>query len=276
VTEDDPALRPNDVIINEYWINDNGTRYASIGNRPIEGDWVELLVTRPGGVDLRHWRITDNDTKMGTREGSIILPYLESLAAVPRGTTILIIATESDSNATYFGQDDLDPKNRQMIFYVGNGNLDVITDPGFGIGRRNDNLVLLSPGPDGSPLTADDVGIDFVAEGDAVTPYSFGVLEDGVVFESPFRGLGNDDGALFTGTIAAGRDGGNDDGATGWIVGPPADRSGDGTSLDSTNILTPGALNYRQGGLALHPEVFAGPLVGLIAIAVLYLRTRRG
>ncbi|MEE8390827.1 MAG: CotH kinase family protein [Anaerolineae bacterium] len=275
VSEDDPTLRPNDVIINEYWINDDGTRYATVGNRPIEGDWLELLVTRPSTIDLRGWRITDNDTKRATREGSIILPQLEALAAVPRGTVILIVATEGNSNAAYFGQDDLDPGDGQMVFYVGNGNLDVTTDPGFGIGRGEDNLVLLSPGPDGFPLTSDDVGIDFVAEGDTVTPFSFGVLRDGVVFESPFRGLGGDDGVLFVGKIDAGRDGQNDDGA-GWIVAPPADQSGDGTRLDSTNILTPGALNYRQSELALQPDVLAWSLVGLAVVVVaLYLRIKR-
>lgn len=267
-SEDERALRPNDVIINEYWINDDGTRYATLGDRPIEGDWLELLVTRPSTVDLRGWRVTDNDTKTGTSEGSIILPQLEALAAVPRGTVILIVATESNANAAYFGQDDLDPGEGRMIFYVGNGNLDVTTDPGFGIGTGDDNLVLLAPGP--SPDFADDIGGDFVAEGDAVTPLSFGVLVDGVVFESPFGGLGGDDGALFTG------DADNDNGSAGWIVDPPADQSGDSIGLDATNLLTPGALNHRQGRLALRSSVLWLSLVGLVVVAgAMYLWIRR-
>ena len=268
VPADDPALRPNDVIINEYWINDDGTRYASIGDRPIEGDWLELLVTRPRTVDLRGWRITDNDTKSGTGEGSIIFPRLDALAAVPRGTVILIVVTASNANTAYFGQGDLDPGDGQMVLYVGNGNLDVTTDPGFGIGTGDDNVVLLAPGP--SPAFADDVGVDFVAEGDEVTPLSFGVLADGVVFDAPFRGLGADDGALFTGAAN------NDDGAVGWIVDPAADQSGDGIRLDSTNVLTPGALNRRQRGVSFQAAVPWLLLVGLTGAAIaVYLRARR-
>jgi len=266
--EDETAVRPNDVIFNEYWINDDGTRYASIGGRPIAGDWLELRVTRPGGVDLRGWRITDNDAKMGTREGSIILPRLEALAAVPRGAVILIVATEDNANAAYFGQDDLDPTDGQMVFYVGNGNLDVGTDPGFGVGRGDDNLVLLSPGPDGLPLTPDDVGIDFVAEGNAVTPFSFSVLRDGVVFEHPFHGLGDDDGAIFIGAAN------NDDGNVGWVVDSPAEQTNDaGQSL--ANILTPGAAN-GQGGLGRQSIAVWLVLAGsVVAVATLCWRDRR-
>ncbi len=225
---------PNDVIINEFWINDNGTRYRTLNHRPITGDWVELLVQRSATVDLRGWRLTDQDTRAGGDEGSLIFPALDAFAAVPRGTVILIIATEQLENAAYFPIDDLDPSDGRMILYVGNGTLDVTTDPGFGIGTRNDNLVLLAPTPEG------EVGIDFVAEGTAVTPYSFGVLADGVRFENPFRRLGRDDGAVFTGL------GANDDGARDWIVDPSACESGDEICLDAVNILTPGALNPGQ------------------------------
>ncbi len=150
---------------------------------------------------------------------------------------ILIIATETPANAVHFPQDDLDARDRRLLFYVGNGNLDVSTDPGFGIGRRDDNLVLLAPGPGAG--FADDIGIDFVAEGRRVTPFSFGVLVDGVVFEAPFAGLGSDDGVVFVGA------GVNDDGAVGWIVDPPAHQTGDGVRLGQPNILTPGGRNRR-------------------------------
>jgi hypothetical protein len=234
IEADEPGPYPNDVIINEFWINDNGTRYRSLGGRPLTGDWIELLVLRPNVVDLRGWRLTDNDTKTSTDEGSIIFPNLDAFAAVPRGTVILIIASENLENAAYFPNDDLDHSDGRMILYVGNGNLDIVTDPGFGLGTRNDNLVLLAPGP------LHEVGIDFVAEGTTVTPYSFGVLADGVVFDNPFRRLGRDDGAVFTGG------GSNDDGARDWIVDPPACQSGDAVCLDQVNILTPGALNPGQ------------------------------
>lgn len=234
IAVDAPDVYPNDVIINEFWINDNGTRYRSLENRPITGDWIELLVRRPATVDLRGWRLTDNDTKAGGDEGSLIFPDLDAFAAVPRGTVILILATEQLENAAYFPIDDLDPSDGRMVLYAGNGTLDVTTDPGFGIGTRNDNLVLLAPGTEG------EIGVDFVAEGTAVMPYSFGVLADGVVFDHPFRRLGRDDGAVFTGF------GANDNGARDWIVDPSACESGDEICLDAVNILTPGALNPGQ------------------------------
>jgi len=220
IADDEPGVFANDVIINELWINDNGTRYRTLENRPITGDWIELLVQRPATVDLRGWRLTDQDTRAGGDEGSLIFPDLDAFAAVPRGTVILLLATEHLDNAAYFPTDDLDHSDGRMILYVGNGTLDVTTDPGFGIGTRNDNLVLLAPGPEG------EIGIDFVAEGTAVTPYSFGVLADGAVF----TGLGA-----------------NDDGARDWIVDPSACESGDEVCLDAVNLLTPGALNPGQG-----------------------------
>jgi uncharacterized repeat protein (TIGR02543 family) len=268
VAKEDPTLRPDDVIINEYWINDNGTRYTSIGNRPIEGDWLELLVNRRGEVDLRGWRITDNASKTSTDEGSIILPYLDTLAAVPRGTAILIIVTENNVNDTYFDRDDLDSDDGQMIFYVGNDNLDVATDPGFGIGTNDDNLALLAPGP--SPAFDDDVGVDFVAEGDSVTPLSFGILADGVLFESPFHGLEDDDGVFFV------QDGtSNDNGGDQWIVSPPANQSGDTPPTDGVNILTPGSPNYRPDRSVLRASALWLFLAVLTVTTVtVYLRAK--
>lgn len=266
IPEDDAGLYPNDVSINEVWINDNGTRYASLDGRPITGDWVELLVRRPATVDLRGWRLTDNDTKPGTDEGSLIFPQLETLATIPRGTAILIIATETPANDATFPVDDLEPQDGRMVFYVGNGNLDVTTDPGFGLGAGNDNLALLAPGP--SVDFSDDVGIDFVAEGAAVTPYSFGVLADGVRFASPFRWLGRDDGAFFTALMD------NDDGSRDWVVDPSACESGDAFCLDAVNRLTPGGLNPGQRPFPRWILWLAAGVVGLF-VGVVLLRRRR-
>jgi hypothetical protein len=269
VSATDSGPRPNDVIINEYWINDNGTRYASIGGESIEGDWLELLVTRPGTVDLRGWRITDNNTKTSTSEGSIILPSLDVFSAVPRSTAILIIVTQSSVNEARFPRDDLDPSDGQMVLYVGNGHLDVTTDPGFNIGPGDDNLVLLAPGP--SSTLADDIGVDFVAEGNAVTPLKFGVLADGVIFDAPFQRLGNDDGVVFT------RARNNDHGEIGWIVDPAPTQSGDDSRLAATNILSPGALNDGQNGLTVPADLLGVVILGLIgAVTVLWLRFRHG
>jgi hypothetical protein len=266
----DPVLRPNDVIISEIWINDNGTRYPSLDDRPIEGDWLELLVSRSGGVDLRGWRITDNDTKIGSAEGSLIMPQIGTLASVPQGTTILIVVTQSRANTAHFSEDDLDPSDGQMALYTGNGHLDVMTDPGFAIGTGDDNVVLLAPGPTSS--FADNVGVDFVAEGSGVTPYSFGVLADGVVFENPFRRLGTDDGAFFVGP------GANDDGASGWVVDPGAGQTGDAGQLDTVNWLTPGTPNRRPGELSFWGGGVWLMLIGfvdLVALSLLLHRRRR-
>jgi len=249
------AVRPNDAIFNEVWINDDSTHYASIGGRPVEGDWFEILVVRDK-LDMRGWRITDNDTKVATDEGSLIFPRTPAFAAVPRGTVILIIATETESNAANFPHDDLDSSDGRMILYVGNGTLDTMTDPGLGVGRSNDNLVLLAPGPTDS--FADDVGIDFVAEGAAVTPASFGVLTDGVVFEHPFRHLSTNNGVVFTWNHEPGHApfdndeaddpvvGDDRSGAGGWSVDPGQEYIGDDVMPGAKNILTPGQLNPGQ------------------------------
>lgn len=236
---------PDDVLINEIWINDNGTRYPSLNYRPLEGDWVELLVRAPS-VDLRGWRLTDNRTKRGGTEGSILFPDVDAFAGVPCGTVILIVATPSELNAASFPGDDLDvgalSGDRRMVLYVGNGLLDVTTDPGFSIGTGDDAIALLAPGL--TPSLDDDVGVDFVAEGRAVTPYTFGLLADGVTLDVPFQYLGQDDGALFTGRRGNDR---IDD----WIVDPPACQSHDARCLNVPTLVSPGALNPGQGRITL-------------------------
>jgi hypothetical protein len=170
------APRPGDVIFVDHSVGKGGH---------LADDWFELRVTRPGGVDLRGWRVTDNDTKMATDEGSLIFGDAPALASVPRGTTVRVIvrraSDESRAGDRSLPPDDLDAWDRRMVLYVGNGNLDASVDPGFNLGTR-DNLVLLAPGPtDGF---GDDLGIAFVSNSPAVTPASFGVMIDGVVSSS--------------------------------------------------------------------------------------------
>ncbi len=244
--QDELGPYPDDVLINEIWINDDGTEYPTLGYRPLEGDWIELLVRSAAPVDLRGWRLTDNDSKTGVAEGSLIFPDDDALAEVPCGTVILIVATESDANSAAFPADDLNAVDRRLILYVGNGTLDVSTDPGFGLGTQDDNLALLAPGP--TMAFSDDVGVDFVAEGQQVTPYSFGILADGVVFDVPFDRLGSDDGAVFVGR------GGNDH-IRDWRVDPTACESLDEACLGTVTVVSPGALNsgqqlYRLGCMA--------------------------
>jgi hypothetical protein len=165
----DDAPRPGDVIVTTYRMDEDSH---------LDGDRFELLVTRPGGVDLRGWRVTDNDYKTATDEGSLIFTDHPAFARVPRGTTIRIVVTHTVAQAdASLPEDDLGTWDRQMVLHAGNGHLDAETDPGFNLGP-DDNLVLLAPGPTGA--FGDDQGIAFVAEGTAVTPASFGVLADGV------------------------------------------------------------------------------------------------
>jgi hypothetical protein len=169
------APQPGDVVFAGHSMDKGGH---------LTDDWFELRVTRPGGVDLRGWRVTDNDTKMATDEGSLIFGDVPSFASVPRGTTVRIVVRRAGDKSRASGEplptDDLDAWDRQMVLYVGNGNVDTSADPGFNLGVR-DNLALLAPGPtDGF---GDDVGIAFVSNSPAVTPASFGVLTDGVILD---------------------------------------------------------------------------------------------
>ena len=138
---------------------------------------VDQLDAGPGGVDLRGWRVTDNDNKTATDEGSLIFPDHPAFASVPRGTFILIIATKTANNDARYPQDDLKVWDRRLVLYAGNGHLDIDSDPWFNLGAR-DNLALLAPGPTES--WADDQGIAFLSTSPAVTPASFGVLVDGL------------------------------------------------------------------------------------------------
>lgn len=263
----DGLPQPNDVIFNEYWVNDGGTVYPTLGNRAIEGDWVELM-TIADGVDLRGWRMTTNHT-LGeggatSTGGSILFPNLAALESLSSGTIVLVIATTTPANDAAFPADELNPSAKRFVFYVGNGNLDVETNPGFAISTNNEAIALLAPGATSEFL--DDIGIDFTAEGASVTPASFGIAEYGVAFVNPFEGIGDDDGAVFVNdpTGAFINDNGSDPnrsdfaaGPGGWIVDPPRDYTGDGAASPPAGLsaafngLTPGAPNRGQFPLSL-------------------------
>jgi hypothetical protein len=149
--------------------------HSMSANSHLEDDWFELEVMRYGGVDLRGWRVTDNDTKTATDEGSLVLSDHPALARVPGGTVIRVVVGRGNGGRP--PQDDLDDWDRQMTLYVGNGNLDASIDPGFNLGPR-DNLALLAPGH--TEAFDDDRGIAFIANSPAVTPATFGILVDGV------------------------------------------------------------------------------------------------
>ncbi len=158
---------PGDVVFGGYPIDENSH---------VTGASFELQVVRSGGVDLRGWRVTDNDTKIATDEGSLILSNDPTLAHVPQGTRIQIIFSPFPAGEEM--QDDVNSLDRRMVLHAAGPYLDTSTDPGFNLGA-NDNLVLLAPGP--GVAFGDDQGIAFVSGSDVVTPASFGILSDGVL-----------------------------------------------------------------------------------------------
>ncbi|MBU2446417.1 MAG: CotH kinase family protein [Bacteroidetes bacterium] len=251
------AIKANDVIINEYWCSDNGTRYPSIGFKPIEGSWIELLVTKSGGVDLRGWRLTINTTKtkrnpLNPNEGSIVFGSISQLANVPRGTYVLIVTEKKPLNDYHFQDDDLDASDSTLILYIGNRNLILNSDIAFNLPELNHSIALLHPGKTDS--YDDDIGVDFIAESSTVTPTSFGITANGVNFTNPFVGIGDDDGAIFanSGIGIFNNDDGIDPtphdiypGRGGWIVDPSKEFTGDDpANPKALNILTPGKRNY--------------------------------
>ncbi len=132
---------------------------------------IVLRVIRSGGLDLRGWRLTDNDTLAATDEGSLVFADHPALAAVPAGTTIYLHLACYPARLVPCPADDLDAGDGLLRLSVAGGLLDSASDPGFHLGRQ-DNLVL---------LTATGRGIAFASATTAVTPGSFGVLADGVL-----------------------------------------------------------------------------------------------
>ncbi len=114
---------------------------------------IELLVTRRGGLDLRGWLLTDNDTKSSNDEGIFTFPNDPALNELPAGTrlTLLTRNTSPPLNALSTTDHHLQATNLHLA--------------------SNDNLALLTP---------DGRGIDFVSWGLSVTPYTFGILQDGI------------------------------------------------------------------------------------------------
>ena len=134
------------------------------------GDLIELQVARDGGVDLRGWRLTDNDNKTATDEGSLIFTDGPLLADLAKGTAIRLITTSSVQNKEQFPEDGW--QNGVLLLYVENDHIDTMTDPWFNLSQQ-DNLVLLAPGA--SADWSDDIAIDFWTENTTTMPDSFGL-----------------------------------------------------------------------------------------------------
>jgi hypothetical protein len=97
-------------------------------------DSIELRTTRP--LDLRGWRLTDNDTPAASDEGSLIFTADPALAQVPADTTLLV-------EMSFLGDELM--IDGKMLLSQANGRLDTTTDPWFHL-TSADTLVLLAPG----------------------------------------------------------------------------------------------------------------------------------
>lgn len=145
----------------------------------VRGDWVELRVQRPSGVDLRGWRLTDADHKTGGDEGTLQFADVDALAWVPFGTRLIVVmdAVADDRN---FKRTDRNVMSGVRLLFAGNEQIGGPLAYRFHLGTQ-DNIALLAPGS--TTDFADDVGIDFYSVGmglPATTPASFGILQDGV------------------------------------------------------------------------------------------------
>ncbi len=151
---DQSAPAPGDLLITAVHVDDRGA---------IGGDWLELTVVRPSGVDLRGWRLTDNDSLAATDEGSLIFGDDPLLQDLPAGTVLRIVATENPANAERFPEDGW--AGGVLTIYAGNGRLDTTTDPWFNLGPA-DNLLLLAPG---------DMPVDLWTTTPSISPAAFGL-----------------------------------------------------------------------------------------------------
>ncbi|HEX8635664.1 MAG TPA: hypothetical protein VF703_16065 [Pyrinomonadaceae bacterium] len=108
------AQAEDDVVINEFVVN------------PATGkEYIELLVTRPGGVSLQGWTISDVGSR-GTNsapatEGDVTLPSDAAyLANVPQGTFVVIVLTTPAANTNTLVEDtSTTDGNRKLTLIIG-------------------------------------------------------------------------------------------------------------------------------------------------------------
>lgn len=127
----------NDVIINEILVG-SSFKHA-----------VELMVTKPGGVDMRGWALTDlnNPTVTPTTsEGILLFPQNPFLSSVPQFTRIVLISNKGGTVFPFASQDTVFSDDSTLVLFSfgedslitpipSNGNLTL---------GSNDNLVLLN------------------------------------------------------------------------------------------------------------------------------------
>ncbi len=140
------APQRGDVVIQDVGIDQDGL-----------GDWIELEVARPSGVDLRGWRLTDNDDLITDDEGSLLFGQQQALVGIPPGTGILIVASETGLNNLRLPEDDLQLRDGRLVFYAGNDHVQLGPDRWFNL-MDGETIMLLAPGATDSPT--DDEVID--------------------------------------------------------------------------------------------------------------------
>jgi hypothetical protein len=106
------AQAEDDVVVNEFVIN------------PTTGkEYIELLVTKPGVVNMQGWTISDVGTRAGATsatEGDVTLPAAAYLANVPQGTFVVIVLTTPAANTNTLAEDtSTTDGNRKLVLIIG-------------------------------------------------------------------------------------------------------------------------------------------------------------
>jgi len=160
-----PAL-PNEVIINEF-------------DADVTNEWVELLVIKTGGIDLRNWILSDEDpVNMSTpTEGNIIFANNSSLSNIPKGTYLVVV------NGS--GTDDTNYSDKNMTLYTGNSLLSVTGT--FDLNNSGDNITLWYD-DNGTWDSVNSIGIDHISYKISISPPA------GVTWSGPISGTRDSSG----------------------------------------------------------------------------------
>ncbi len=151
----------------------NGTIYGASGNEVIineydgdvakGGEWIELLVVKSGGVDLRNWILTDEDPDhMSSPVGEGVYSFADDplFQNVPQGTYIVV---EIGS-----GTDDTDWSDGNLKFYTSNSML-VHQSGVFDLDDAADNITLWYD-DDGIWDEDNSIGVDHISYGVFILP----------------------------------------------------------------------------------------------------------
>ncbi len=186
------AQSPNDVIINEV------VQGSSLK------DACELLITAPGGIDLRGWMLTDLSSPTsptGSSEGILVFPdrpFLQNIAAFTR---IVVVCNAGGATLPLSAEDTVASDDSTLVLMDstllgGTGSLHRVGTVSL---SSDDNLVLVT----GPSLTAGTV-VDIMSWGTGnisgwtstwMNPFTFSP-GNAAVFTNPSSGnLNNDDGS---------------------------------------------------------------------------------